>query len=610
MIKYPLFVSLDTNIFDANHYNFSDKSSLGLLKKHVKENRIKVVLSDIVVREAERHIQSYCAETRRLFKKAQKDANKILPYSFIESLGFNNHLSLPDEADIKEKGKKELESFFQDIQAEILDMSQVDFVSIVDDYFEINAPFEKSERKRKEFPDAIIAFEIRKRFGDNDTVAIISNDTGLRKACKKTPNHLFFSTLSDLYDAISKRDQDYHNAIVFIENLFDSIMDEIHNNIDDDCIEVRDIPYDRYDIPYDRDYDEWYLGDGQLSSIKVHSIEDIDNKSIIAILDLQGEFTVDCFYDDRENAIWDSEEQDFLYLETLHIVEKHKAAFACRIEIKRESNEITVFPFKISLGSNSRISSYDYDVLVQDEDYRQDAEQVELGFQTLSGYADYLDSDLEKSILSRHIVDAFGKISGIGNRYEELSGIYDEFSDFLDRDVNTECLQRIIQALDSAQVSLPCLDDIPDNILRKEVIKRWADELAEKSMEYSEKLCLPDSIEYGETYELYGSGGKRYILKLDKLDSVPERGDCIFLNIELTNLVNSKVKTGYIELTVGYLDFDEEGNAGNGVDDQITYHCDSITDAITKIYKGLQEELASEERIATTIEQIMDSSES
>lgn len=58
MIKYPLYVTLDTNIFDANKLDFSQDSTLGLLVNHVKAGKIKIVLSNIVLKEVEKHIIS------------------------------------------------------------------------------------------------------------------------------------------------------------------------------------------------------------------------------------------------------------------------------------------------------------------------------------------------------------------------------------------------------------------------------------------------------------------------------------------------------------------------------------------------------------------------
>ena len=56
MIKYPLYVTLDTNIFDANKLDFGKESTLGLLVNYVEAGKIKIVLSNIVIKEVEKHV--------------------------------------------------------------------------------------------------------------------------------------------------------------------------------------------------------------------------------------------------------------------------------------------------------------------------------------------------------------------------------------------------------------------------------------------------------------------------------------------------------------------------------------------------------------------------
>ena len=56
MFKYPLAVTIDTNIFDAAKFDLCDTSTLKILENYVKSGKIKVILSDIVVRESKRHI--------------------------------------------------------------------------------------------------------------------------------------------------------------------------------------------------------------------------------------------------------------------------------------------------------------------------------------------------------------------------------------------------------------------------------------------------------------------------------------------------------------------------------------------------------------------------
>lgn len=334
MIKYPLYVTLDTNIFDANHYNFSEKSRLGLLKKHVKDNKIKIVLSDIVLREASKHIKQKAVEARNKFKKAKKEAEKVFPEEFLKTLGFENHLFLPDEKSLTDHSIQEFEKYIEDIQAEKLDISRINFIPIVDDYFEINPPFENNKKKRKEFPDAIISYEIKQRFDNSETVAIVSNDDGLKQALQSHSSFLFFSNLQDLYGALSKRDKDYDKAVAIIDELSEFILEQINEYIDDDCIEVRGLSYDKDGIPYGYDYDEYYLKNHKIRSIRLHVIDDIDENIILATLSVTGDFTADCYYNDYDYAWWDSEEKEYICVDTLHFIEKHKTRFACTIEVK------------------------------------------------------------------------------------------------------------------------------------------------------------------------------------------------------------------------------------------------------------------------------------
>ena len=52
MFKYPLSVTVDTNIFDAAKFDLSENSTIRLLENYVKDGKIQVVLSDIVIRES------------------------------------------------------------------------------------------------------------------------------------------------------------------------------------------------------------------------------------------------------------------------------------------------------------------------------------------------------------------------------------------------------------------------------------------------------------------------------------------------------------------------------------------------------------------------------
>lgn len=89
MFKYPLVVTIDTNIFDAAKYNLSDASTLRILENHVKSGKIKVVLSDIVVQESKRHIAARVKEVCGIVNIARNSALKVYNEHLISSIGMN-----------------------------------------------------------------------------------------------------------------------------------------------------------------------------------------------------------------------------------------------------------------------------------------------------------------------------------------------------------------------------------------------------------------------------------------------------------------------------------------------------------------------------------------
>lgn len=187
MIKYPLYVTIDTNIFDSTGYDLGQNGTLGHLYSYVQSGKIKIVLSNIVIREAQNHIKERAYEIAALSKKLRDEirSNKKYSDNFVTDIEMGYLIEKVNRNELAEKAKKNLDSFIEKLDAEIMDSSQVNVEQIFDDYFSYAAPFENSEKKRKEFPDAFVAAQIRNRFTNNDSVVVISNDNGFKKACDK-----------------------------------------------------------------------------------------------------------------------------------------------------------------------------------------------------------------------------------------------------------------------------------------------------------------------------------------------------------------------------------------------------------------------------------------
>ena len=77
MFKYPLSVTVDTNIFDAAKFDLSENSTIRLLENYVKDGKIQVVLSDIVIRESKKHISDQIKRVCGIIRQSRTDILKV-----------------------------------------------------------------------------------------------------------------------------------------------------------------------------------------------------------------------------------------------------------------------------------------------------------------------------------------------------------------------------------------------------------------------------------------------------------------------------------------------------------------------------------------------------
>ena len=356
MLKYPINVTIDTNVFYAAKYDFSENSPLKLLSKYVREGKIKVVLSDIVIKESKKHLATQVNKVCSIARSLRADALNISTEYLITHVGLTRLLELvPDKNALKIKAQERFDQFIQDINAEILGSDLINIEPILVDYFEVNPPFEEGEKKRKEFPDAFIAYQIRKRFGEDEVVAIISKDDGFKKACKQTTNQLFFNSLGELYNKINEETAAYNKTLSLFQELQTNITSAILEHIEyNENIEVHGLSCDKDGITSGFDYDEFYLHNITDASIHIHSVDELSGNTSMVTLLCNAKISVDCFYEDYDNAPWDPEIKGYILVDRIQIREDHNARFGCRIQFNLNEKTYKILPFTVILGGDSR----------------------------------------------------------------------------------------------------------------------------------------------------------------------------------------------------------------------------------------------------------------
>lgn len=610
MIKYPIYVTVDTNILDAANFDFNEKSTLQLLVNYVKKGKVKVVLSNIVVKEAEKHIAKRGVTVCSLMRKLRADALKTATDYQIKQLGLGHILDLStNKAEISQKSIDLLHKYIADLDAEILDTSKIDLDAIIDDYFEIRAPFQTGEKKRKEFPDAFIANQIRERFGHEEMVAIISDDKGFIEACQPWDNHLFFSSLGALYGEMNTQEEFFAATKGFViaqKSDIESYLGQyIKNNVE---INVIGLSHDRKGVTEGYDYTETYLNSLSDITIGIHSVDEIDDNKSIVTLKCEGSFIMDCFYEDYDNAPWDSEEKKYVYVDTVGIREEHKSNFACRIEINRVENTFEILPFKIILGGDSRKERYEIEADLEYDYEREiaDMDRESAGLIPLGEYEMYLEENLAESKMSEEIIERFNCINELHGEYEEISSTYDSLLELLSDRENIEKIIRIISSKLEEITDFPGVID-EDDISEEEIseIVKWIDSKYEDALRKMEITNLPDRIGYGDDIEILGIDDQKLILKIDEISINPSVGVKEWIDISLSDK-KEIIASGTIELTVGYIEYDEDGGVTDGLADEIGYSYHSIIEQLDNFILEQNEYMKTEKTILEILEEAIE----
>ena len=608
MFKYPLAVTIDTNIFDAARFDLCDTSTLKILENYVKSGKIKVVLSDIVVRESKRHIADQVKKICGIMRKARAAALEGSTEHLITTIGLGEILRIVKNKDeLISKGEEMFDDFLRTINAEILGVDLIDVGLILGDYFETKPPFENGEKKKSEFPDAFIAQQIRKRFGETEKVVIVSNDKGFIRACGKSENHRFFNSLGELYNAISKEDAAYDETMAVIKELQLRISAAVNEYIkDNENIDVHGLSYDKDGIESGYDYNEFYLHSISDVTFSVHSVDEISDNISIVTLSCKADISADCYYEDYANAPWDPEEKEYVFVDTIQMREEHKARFGCRIEIDREAKTFKVFPFIVALGGDSRSNRYEVEEHPgeDDEEEIRDMDREALGFQALGSYESYLEDNLPDSHFYADIIERFEKINGLYRKYDDCCISFDDLLAELNAANPKETIKLIYERL--LEVSdIPRIANV-ENITDSDIeeIQAWANAQYERVSEIADIGTLPDVMSFGETIVIKGVDGSKASLSIGDNQISPDEGSEEVIDICFSN-GDENTTSGYIKLTVGYLNFDEDGGATDGLSDDVEYEYDDILKELDSFIDAQKREVKKDTKIAEIISDVI-----
>lgn len=371
-------------------------------------------------------------------------------------------------------------------------------------------------------------------------------------------------------------------------------------------IEVRGLSYDKDGVETGFDYDESYLHNVSNIAFRVDSVDEMTDKYSKVTLLCKADISADCYFEDYANAPWDSETKEYVFVETIKMREEHTSRFECRIEVDRETKSYKIFPFTIILDDDSRKDRYELEKqsVVNYEQEIQDMDRVQLGFTPLGSYESYLEEALPDSELSNEIIERFEKINQLHCKFEDHSIIYDSLLEELDNSDPRYIIKSIYPKLLGIS-DIPHITDI-ESIEDREIeeIKNWINSKCEIASKISEDDTLPDTLNFGESIIIKGVDNSELSFTIDEIEISPTEGSEEIIDIYLCNSKGERI-SGYIKLIVGYLNFDEDGGASDGIEEDIEYEFDEILKEIDSYISEQDSIVEAEAKIVEIIKTVL-----
>lgn len=246
------------------------------------------------------------------------------------------------------------------------------------------------------------------------------------------------------------------------------------------------------------------------------------------------------------------------------------------------------------------------------EQYEADMEQYALDVQNMDrasadltpmdGYAYKLEQELIDSDFVTSIIELFDELNRIYRcfEYECNETFYEELEDYVKlADVSGmyDILVKFKRVFDEYKFLPDIGCAVPISFTTEDVliVLEWLESQRNMMKMIAAINLLPDNIQYGDTIEIVNTDLEPLKFCLDNLYLSPEEGSDENINIGIYAQNGDLLAKGCISVTYGFIEFDDDGCAGDGLSDEITYNYELITRLISDIIKKWK--LFSDEQI-------------
>jgi len=288
-------IFLDTNVFESSNFNYSD-NKMQLLIEKCDEFDLSIYINEIVKYE--------------VYSRINEKSKDIVSGIENKKLKFmSNIFDLPNtKEEMRKKIEEDLLAKFDELLTNTLFNTLPSIYNqekLLKMYFNKEKPFD--EKKKYEFPDAIIGLSVKEYSSNYGKIILVTNDNGLSDFC----NNNNISTANYISEAISLINKEYSIDRIFT-NYKNDIKERIADFIQDE--NGQSIEFNIYGYHYDDDIDAEEYNIENIIVNDIYLLDEDDAKKTMTIsCDVEINLIIETKpYMDYENGIFDKEDNQWV----------------------------------------------------------------------------------------------------------------------------------------------------------------------------------------------------------------------------------------------------------------------------------------------------------
>ncbi|WP_294885256.1 MULTISPECIES: PIN domain-containing protein [unclassified Sulfurimonas] len=248
---------------------------------------------------------------------------------------------------IYEQANISFDNFLKECSTTIVDSSEINAEDLLELYFNQSPPF--SEKKKKEFPDAISLLSLKSHLDTDEKIYVVSDDPDMNEFCKTDTQMISVESLEKVLDLYNQHDE---NITIKIKEYISEHDSQIKEKIESI---LKDTEIYNNSTWEDSEINDFHItGIGTINP----NIINIKDDGCLTMFDIDIEFEIHASGPDYINSsIYDKEDGKLYVFDTVERIEYIDKTFTVEIEFIYEIEDSTLKEIEIDSLDIANISS-------------------------------------------------------------------------------------------------------------------------------------------------------------------------------------------------------------------------------------------------------------